>query len=266
MGWKIVRHSFVLLFRNLGDALRISVGPYLVALLLMLAIGAAVGVPPAMVFGVGANPQDAAGLISGAGVALFVVATWVILLAVSAWVAVSWHRFVLLEEYPGLLPAWSGRPILPYVLRTLLLIVILVLAMIPLSFVIGLLAFPIVGSADPESSRFAAGILLIALVSSAIIYWLWMRLALILPATAVERDMSLGESWRATAPAAGAILVAIVILAGVSIGASFVLDRLFPGGLVGGVLGLIVTWISLMVGISVMTTLYGHLIERRPLD
>jgi hypothetical protein len=103
-------------------------------------------------------------------------------------------------------------------------------------------------------------------VTGVVLYWLWMRLALILPAAAVGRPMTLGESWRYTARASGAIFVAIVILSALSIGAGFVLDLLLPGGLVRTVFDVVVTWISLMVGVSVMTTLYGHLVERRAID
>jgi hypothetical protein len=168
---------------------------------------------------------------------------------------------VLLEEYPGLLPTLSDRPILRYVLATLILIVVLlVVASIPLTIVVGLVLL-----GDPQSPSIGA-ILIVELVTGAVLYWLSMRLALILPATAVGRPMTLGESWRYTARASGAIFVAIVILSALSIGAGFVLDLLLPGGLVRTVFDVVVTWISLMVGVSVMTTLYGHLVERRAID
>lgn len=37
-------------------------------------------------------------------------------------------------------------------------------------------------------------------------------------------------------------------------------------GWVGFVVQVVTGWVSLMLGISVLTTLYGHVVERRPLN
>ncbi len=112
MGGQIVVHAFRLVFRNLSDALKVSVGPYLIGLvvaaLAMMALG---GSPAAWLSGnvdmMAGDPMAAAGLGFASLVAMLVM------LFISSWVAVAWHRFVLLEEYPGVLPALAGRPVWP---------------------------------------------------------------------------------------------------------------------------------------------------------
>jgi len=92
------------------------------------------------------------------------------------------------------------------------------------------------------------------------------RLALILPASSVDKRLGLGEAWAATSGATGDIVVLALIsaVAAVVIGLP---SLVFTGPLLP--LGILwdaaVTWLSLMVGISILTTLYGHYVEGRPL-
>jgi hypothetical protein len=266
MGWAIVRHSIILLFRNFGNALKVSIGPYVIGIGLMILVAVALGLNLQTITIAVRNPQAAGQVLGslGGSVAMFVIAAWAVILFVSAWVAVSWHRFVLLEEYPGLLPGLSGRPILPYVGRTLLLVLVLILIAIPLSMVFGLV---FVGLAQGGGAQ-AAGLggLVVGLLMTAVLSWIWMRLALVLPATSVGQPIGMGDSWRLTAPVSGAIFLAVLILFGISFAADLLIRSLFASAWVAELASLAVSWASLMVGVSILTTLYGHLVERRGID
>jgi hypothetical protein len=245
MGWEIVRHSFSMLFRNLGSALRISLGPIAVAILVSVTF-------------IGVLQVSAAQLVweLSEGTLTPAVSFTILLLAlvyvfVSAWIAVSWHRFILLEEYPGLLPALSGRPVLPYVGKTFLLGFVMILAIIPAMLIVGLL-----------TNIF--GILSILGIGLALyVSYIWLRIGLVLPATAVGHAMGIAEAWRATAPHANAILGTSALLILLNTGAS-IMSGILPATL-SLILDIVASWITLMIGTSVLTTLYGVIVERRSL-
>jgi len=268
MGWKIVRHSFVLLFNNLANALKVSVGPYLIAVLVAVASVMLAGVPLGMFTG-GMSPQQMMMEGENFGVIVFPVTLFVlvVIMFVSSWVAVSWHRFVLLEEYPGALPALSGRPIWPYLGRVIILVIVMVLVSIPLGLVVGLISAPFMMGINAATGEPTGAFIIVALMLgiafAAVLSWLWMRWGLSLPATAVGKPMTIGESWATTKPLSGAIFVASLIMFAISISVGFGVDAIFGAGLIGGILNLVINWISIMVGISILTTLYGHLVEGR---
>lgn len=249
MGWDIVRHSFSMLFRNIGNALRISIGPILLALVASVAIVGILQISPARI----AWELSTNSISGNTGLAILLLL--LLYIFVSAWIAVAWHRFILLEDYPGLLPAVSGRPIMPYIGKTLLLGLVMMLALIPALLVIGLLSAVF----DPTSGLFSIiGIGLMLYFS-----YMWLRFGLVLPATAVGRPMGVTEAWRATAPHANAILGTGALLIVINAGAS-VVSAVMPQT-VALVLDLVVSWITLMIGTSVLTTLYGVIVERRTL-
>jgi hypothetical protein len=265
MGWQIVRHSFVLLFRNLSDALKISLGPLLIGVVVALLVASATGLPPELLTQV-TNPalmmQISQFLTGSAAFGLLFILIMVGF--ITAWVAVNWHRFVLLEEYPGLLPALSGRPIGGYFWRVILLTLVLVVVSLPVSFIVSLFLAPLLasGAISPIGIvAMALGILLAAFLS-----WVWLRLALILPSAAVGRQMGMGESWTVTGRISGAIFQAGLILMVINGVAGYAVEAFFGASVIGLVLGQAVTWVSLMVGVSILTTLYGHLVEDRVID
>jgi hypothetical protein len=248
MGWDIVRHSFAMLFRNLGNALRISVGPILIALVVgFLILG---------VFGsnLDALPQDIEQGQLPPEIAFAVLLILLLFIFVSAWIAVAWHRFILLEDYPGLLPPLAGRPVWRYVGKTFLLGCVVFLVTIPALIVIGLISGVVMGGGGGLFSTLVLGLALF-------VSYMWLRFGIVLPATAVSRPMGFGEAWRATAPYATAILGTCVILILINTGVSLV-SAILPQPL-AGLLSLATSWITIMLGISILTTLYGVIVERR---
>lgn len=247
-GLDIVRHGVDMLLRNLGPALRVSVGPFLLGLA-VAALLAALGLG-----GLGLDP--AAGEVEGGlGLALGGFLSATVLLFAFSWVAVAWHRFILREETPGLLPPLRADLVWPYLGRSILIAIALILVAIPLSLVLGLVA---------GTSRSVAAAVM-GLVMALVLGWIGTRLSLVLPARAVERPMTFGESWAATAPASSAVFGAVLALALLNVVLGLLFGAIFGENLLSALLSLAVQWFTTMLGLSVLTTLYGHLVERRPL-
>lgn len=253
MGWMIVAHSFALLFRNLADALKVSIGPFVLAILFgYLAFRVADVTPQMIAFGIamGRLPPEAAVVIS-------LVA--VVFLFASAWVAVAWHRFILLEEYPGVLPRLNGGRVAAYAGRSILLALLMLIVIFPISAIVG----QIVALSGLARLPLVPGLLSFGL--AVLFTFLWLRVALILPAAAVGQRLTLSDAWNAGSAMSSEILRASAIVVALNMVASLILGLLPLPMVLSLIVQLVITWITLMVGSSLLTTLYGHLIEKRPL-
>ncbi|MGJ8621837.1 MAG: hypothetical protein ACSHW1_03610 [Yoonia sp.] len=81
----IFRHAARMIFNNLGQAARVSLGPLVLLAAVLLALARVLG-----------------GIFGQTGFATLMTVFGGILIAfVFSRIAVSWHRFVLLEEYSG---------------------------------------------------------------------------------------------------------------------------------------------------------------------
>lgn len=259
MAWNMVRHAFLMVFGNLKHSLRASIGPLVIGIIASFGIFAAFGLSYSDLASAQMGRVDETAMMAGFLPAFLLML--VLYLFVFGWVAVTWHRFILLEEYPGILPAFNGGPILNYIGKTILLALLMLLIAIPISFVFGLIAAPLMMS----GGGFVFG-LVIGLIIGTILTWFWFRFAIVLPGTAVGRPMKLGQGWAATRPLSGDIFFMAVILAGLNIAATAIVTPISIGmPVIGMILNIAVSWVTLMVGASILTTLYGHLIEGRPL-
>ncbi|SLN32663.1 hypothetical protein [Roseisalinus antarcticus] len=268
MSVNIMRHAILMVLNNLADALRASLGPIMIGVVAVVAIAAVLNVNPMLLFappdfgmmdpgamdpsGMGQMPQ---GYPQFALLAL-ISAVWS--LVIFSWVSVTWHRFILLEEYPGSLPAIADRPIWAYIRKSLWLAILIILVFIPIILLLSLALGPMLAILGQF------GALAFSLVLGLIFGYVWLRWSLILPAVAVGRQMTVSESWQATKPMSGTIWGVAFLL----ILLNFVLGLItlpFGASLVALLLAQIVNWFTLMVGMSVLTTLYGNVVEKRPL-
>jgi len=249
MSARLVLHSFRLLLRNFAEALKVSVAPLILATLLGIAAFSVSGVTAemlAMASFTGQLPPN--GLLA----ILFI---GVVMLFTFSWIAVAWHRFVLLEEYPGLVPAVTDRPIWPYVWPTLGLGLLMFMVMTFLSMIVSIVV--------PLTGQGAVGV--VALIIGTVLTYVWLRSALILPAVAVGEELKLRDAWTVSGPCSGVILGVAVILVGLNLIVGMGQQALIPPGTIGLIASLGVAWVTLMVGTSILTTLYGHLVQNRPL-
>jgi hypothetical protein len=109
-------------------------------------------------------------------------------------------------------------------------------------------------------------ILLIGVLGGLAFLWIALRISLVLPAAAVGNTISLRESWETTAPMSATIWGIAALLAGLNMCIMGLTDVLLPNQ--GGFALIAQTAVYLIEGIvfiSVLTTLYGNLVEGRSL-
>lgn len=249
-GWQIFQHSVRQVTQNLPAALKVSGVLYLIQAGIGLALGAQMmGVAE---MGPGAmNGGHAMGLLVGNIVTLFA----------GVWIAVAWHRYVLLAEEPtAALPPFAGDKMGAYFLKALLIGIAVVIVSVILGMIVGVLAMPL----------FSAGagmiaMLLVALLVQVPMIFLGLRLATALPGTAIGVTHGFLAGWEATSDDWKAILQLSVIMALALWVLNLISWFIFGGSLIGQLWALIIGWPVMMVGLSVLTTLYGHYIQKRAL-
>lgn len=262
MAFQIFRHAFQIIFGNFGQALRVSIGPYLILIVAGFTAYWMSGLQDMSFPAVGQSSQSSETFL----MPLFFASIFILICAlfVFGWVAVAWHRFILLEEYVTTLPALKDRPIWAYVGRSVLYILLFALLLMPVLFVISTIFGPTLGSDFSNSSNLAFDAL--SMILTAVFTYLWFRVSLSLPAIAVGKPITMGAAWTASSGVSSTIFgVAFMLMAINGITGIFV--SLVGGAvpLLGFALNVAVQWLTLMLGISILTTFYGHLIEKRPL-
>ena len=254
MALQILLHTFRMIFGNIGQALRVSVGPYLILMAGVFAV--MVIISPSIESGVGMTPIA---IILGLALLPFVF-------FVTSWVAVSWHRFILLEEYAGLLPAVKDRPIWSYAGKAILLGLIISLIAIPVFFMLSTLALiPMAaqGGLSNGTPTIAFVVFALAMVGLSVIA---LRMGVALVGTALGLPMGFGEAFRATGKIGVVIFWLSLLLVLINSVPGFVISTLFfKLPIIGFVLNIALNWLTMMLGISILTTIYGHVIEDRPL-
>lgn len=255
--WRIFTHSVRQVFGNMDAALRISAVLYLAQVVVQFAI---LGT---LMLKTEAERQAMieAGRLPWTGMLIF------LLVAVigGLWMAVGWHRYVLTEERPGLVPPLHGDRMLGYFGKGLLIGLIMLIPTMIMVAIAGGVAAAFTHPSAGGSVNIAAVTLATYLVLLPIAV-LWTRLSTMLPGAALQAGVPILTGWKATKGETGTFFALVVIWAvvvgliqaiGTYIFGSFVILAVAWQVLSG--------WVLVMVGISILTTLYGHYIEKRPL-
>lgn len=256
-GLKIFLHSVRQLMGNLGAALKISVLPAVISVATVYLLDLKFVFIPQL-FAMALN----IGLIPWTKVALMMV----VLQVMFVWVAVNWHRFVLQSDSTGNgIPPFRKKPVWDYILATLFLSVVLVP---PISFSAGVLVGIAAGLANAIKSTFG---LVVAFVVFAppllMVLTIAFRAGIFLPGVAVGSGTKMGQGWEASKLQ----LVPFMTLVFLFVAASLLLDWIGSARMFDPFTDLGLTWIATrlwiktMLGLSILTTLYGHYIEKRPL-
>ncbi len=253
LGWQIFVHSVRMVFGNLKQAVQISLVPALV--------GAVIVIVLTVVFGISfedisTEPNGLPDAAAPASILGFFMSVFACILAIMIWIVVSWHRFVLLEEYPsGFLPEFKTDRILAYFGRLVMLIVLGIVVMVPAVLVIAMVS----------SAAAIIGILAwLAFVLTVTVCFY--RVSPILPDAAIGGTLKLSEAWRATAGSNGAILALVLVSFLFQVLIQFVMSLLLFIPIIGF---LVVVFASMLIvpliNVSILTTLYGVFIEKRAL-
>jgi len=244
------------LIGNLGKAATVSIGPFLIAILVSLVPIAVMGFGGQLL---GTGFVDFADMASaGISTALIValvlvlIAIWVVAFTV---VAIGWHRSVLEGHPVSLFPKLSGMPIRPYIGRLLVLGLILLAIFVGFVIVVAVLTFAF-------SQLGTIGFIGIALMSVAVFAFvtaLWYRMASTLPAIALGLVPPIGAGFDQTSSIKRQILWTAVasIIFNVVVG----LPSNILGATLSGIYDLVVTWFTVMLGLSILTEIYrrtGH--------
>lgn len=260
LGWAILVHALGMLWRNLGAALRLSIGP---ALLVAVFFAVLLGFGGALMGG--AEPGSGAAAFGGAVVLGGIALGFFVVVAAMLWVAVGWHRHVLLEEpVRGIFPPLQAGAMAGYLGRSILLALITLAAVVAVGGALGLalaaVSAPGQGWEHPVLAMIWAGGL--GLVATVIGY----RLAPMLPASAIGAPIGVAAAWRATRGAT----VAFVVLAGLTVALSVLIQAvgtllLTIWAPLGMIWNFAAGWASGMITISLLTTLHGHFVQGRTL-
>lgn len=175
----------------------------------------------------------------------------------TAWAAVGWHRFVLLDERGSVTP-FHFRLNAKYIVYAIVAILISAPLMF---FVLGLLsnAFLSVGGLYPLQ-------LPILVIAICFVEALAYRVCILLPALSVGKPIGFLEAFRQTDGAMPSLILIAFINMAVVKSWSFLSDSLTHSH---ETLSIIMGMLSILIGfvfsISLLTMLYGHFVEERPL-
>jgi len=215
---------------------------------------------------IGGSTADGA---SGGGMGLVFASIFI-----SALVAIAWHRFVLRSESVGqaYAAAQSGK-VWRYIGRSILIGLILVPVGMAVILVYALVIGPMIGlpfgTVSGETFVPGPGITPAMIIAMLLVIWLSLRLSVILPGIAMETPIKISESWAMTRRMNGQIVQFVALLAvltGLGMYIEYMLQPAQTYSFAAGVIGAIVYWFTAMLGVSALTTLYGHLVEGRPLN
>lgn len=247
MGFGIFKHSLKMVFSDLGTVFRISIPVFLVIL-----IGGIV-----LVGMIGINNLNTA----GPGLIVLMAIIVVAYIFAVLWMAVAWHRYVLLEEYPnGVLPPLHQGRILAYFGRGILLTLIFGGVIFVGAFVLG-------GLASGGAPAVSALVMIIGIVGLLLVVWSAQRLSVILPAAAIGKPIGIGEAWEKTAPIAKSLILLLVIYFLFSFVLGFIQGILMAfAPILGLIYQVVFAWLNTVIGLSILTTTYGIAVEGRSID
>lgn len=241
-GWMIFRHAVGMVLRNWRQALQISGLLYAVLAIFEISLGGAAK---------GHTGPD--GIMMSPAIGLSMIAVTAGYVILSIWIAVAWHRYVLLEEMPeGWFPKWHGGPVASY----LGISILITLAIVLVVMVVGWILMMVMRGAMPVFVIFLA-------FGAGIAFF---RLSPMLPAAAIGERMKMSEAWHQTRGLTGAILMIAVLQFAMMIGLQITSNlMMFISPVLGFVAQIAVNWFTTIVTASLLTTFYGHFVQERPL-
>lgn len=171
-------------------------------------------------------------------------------LAASGSIAVAWHRNLLLRERPGLVHLQFGGRELRYVGKTILLLLIIV---VPFS-IVGTIIGGVLGASGVGGVQ-AVLLGLLVLFGIFFVLPLFMRVSLILPATALDEKLGIAEAFRDSdglgLPMAVAGIGVGLIVSALQYGLGWFVGALGAGSLFG-VVALFILTVALQIAVTAL--------------
>lgn len=252
---RIFTHSLRQVFGNLGPAIKLSLLPFLVLIAAVLLIGWIAITPQ------GAATESDFWVLFGWGLVILVV-----YIACFLAVAVNWHRFILQNEVPSLIPQLHGKAMISYLVRLIVISLIAIAIIIPS----GLLLVRIIGAAF--SSGVIWPLLILGIGLSILLTAFFTRLSVSLPSLAIGEPITLGKGWGSMAGKWGTLIVLALIMMGLQMIVGQILDAIMLSTSLPPFAYILMMfvyvayyWLVTMLSLSILTTLYGHYVQGRPL-
>ena len=260
MSWQIFVHSVRQVFGNLNGALRVSAvlfaaQIFVAQIVVTLAIGKFLLLDQALL-----QTQ----MLEGNFNRPIYLTAMVLLILLGVWIAVGWHRYVLTNEQPSFVPKLHLDRVMGYFGKSILIgLLVLPVAMLA-GLIVGFALVPMFGGLiSTQPLVFGLAVALLVYIPVGVVA---MRLSAALPGVALQPGVSVFSGWRATTGHTGTILGVVVISI---IGTAALIlpgPMLFAPQSVPALIWQFATqWVMVMVGVSILTTLYGHYVEGRPL-
>lgn len=260
VGLAIITHAIRMLIHEPGTTLRVIL-PGL-ALVLISTLAASVLVSDVLA-AIASNDTSAMMQIAPADILLMLALGLAGLLGY-ALMAILWHRHVLLNGPERATELRPGPSVIAfYIWRAFTVALVQMLAAVPILTALGVLASLTGMQTTPGQSGPSV---ILGILGGIAFIWVALRFSITLPAAAMGQRMGLLQSWMISAPLSGAIFGIAALLSLLSVTITVLLSLVFPSDGPAGLL--FETCVFLLEGIvfvSVLTTLYGHLVEKRPL-
>ncbi len=255
----VFAHALRMLLHDPAATLRVLLPP--TVLVALASVGIGVFAPDVLTLAQ-ATPETV--VLPNVGTLLLALALLTIALVGYALMAILWHRYVLLQ---GDARETQLRPdtgvVLGYLWRATVLGLVQILIGVP-----ALLVFAMLSTVGATLPAVAAGVALVLLTLGLGLFLVWvgLRLSLVLPAAALGEHMLLSQSWQATQPLSGPLWAVAAIVAAISMVFAWALNGIAADAPAFSIaLKSVAYIIEGLIFISILTTLYGHLIQRRPL-
>lgn len=249
LGLRLFMLSARMVANNWQAALQIVVLPFSLVVISAIALGLVTGVDVASIWAGNINAENTDGPVLVAlslfGLAYAVMCTWI---------AVYWHRYILLEELPkGFVYQVDWTAIWAYLVKGF---VLSMMTLIPVLILVVLITVVLAGAGS--STDFLGPI------AGVVVLVLFMRSFIVLPGLAIGRKMTLREGWQAGAGHMPAFVLIAVIELLIGKANEAIPTSLVPAvPLIGFVLSLVLGICLLLISVSVLTTLYGYFVEKR---
>jgi len=254
----ILTHAIRMLLHEPGTTLRV-IAPALLGVLASV-IAAAILVPDALIAIQSTPDTFVAPAPSSAMLLLFLSIAGLIGYAL---MAILWHRYVLINgaDEGGHIKA-GFSVLLGYLWRAIILALVQFLIAIPVG-----IAIAVFGGMGAAMSGGLTVFLVVGVLAGIFFIWVALRLSVVLPAAALGQTMRITESWQVTATISNALWGVAVLLALMNLVISLISNAILPDGIgMSVIMQTLIFIIEGLVFISVLTTLYGHLVEGRSLD
>jgi len=259
--WKIFNHSLRMIFDNLAAALKVSAVLYIIQFVVVsyFMLTYREVLQALILFSQDADPAKVPPIIP-AGLVGSLIFTAGIFLITSLWIAVMWHRYILRNETTSaLVPKFHPSEIMAYFGKTVQMGLIWLLVYTGTLVVAGL----VLGMVAQVLGQATLDIMFRAVLGISILYFSY-RFSAVLPGAALAKPITFKEAWVKTAPASGAILglavIIVIFTEVVQIPSTLNPD---PASAINIAYEFVLGWIVMLLGVSILTTLYGIYIEGR---